>query len=193
MVYSCYSTIRLWHVPNLDVILCRRHTKFHCKSKLTSASRVKPIYEPTHLNLQAGGGMCFRNVVIRLQIYTVSQPRTRSCGNGNALDSYWGDAWFESRPGHRLYWLRVLIVLLSSSGEKSECYLDKAVITLTNFVMVSFFKGHETNILYSFIISLMPATCLTHLIRLNMIIIIISCEDRKLSKFSLRNFFESLS
>jgi hypothetical protein len=38
------------------------------------------------------------------------------CGSGNALGLYLGGAWFESRPGRSLSWLRLLVGVLSSPG-----------------------------------------------------------------------------
>jgi hypothetical protein len=44
--------------------------------------------------------------------------------NANAVDSYSGDAPFESRPEHWLFWLVFTVVFLGLSGKIPEQYLD---------------------------------------------------------------------
>jgi hypothetical protein len=69
------------------------------------------------LRPEDGGNTLLRNISKFPTDYTVSRPQKaerywgRLC-NGDAPDLYSGGVWFEFRPGHRLSWLRLSVVLL---------------------------------------------------------------------------------
>jgi hypothetical protein len=72
----------------------------------------------------------------------------------------------------------------------------RSVLILSSYLRLGlpsgiFLSGSPTNVLYAFLVSPIRATCLAHLIRLDLLIIIISGEQYKLWSSSLYSFLQS--
>jgi hypothetical protein len=55
-------------------------------------------------------------------------PHGEGWNNRNAVQLYSWGAWLEHWPGHRLYWLRFLVIFFSPPKQISRHYLDYATI-----------------------------------------------------------------
>jgi hypothetical protein len=82
----------------------------------------------------------------RLETYTSTfhySPQ-RILTSGNASDMHWGDAKFETWPGHTTVWLRFLVVVLSPAIQIPAQYLNQATNAVFHILLNSSFTNNRT-------------------------------------------------